>query len=331
MRLVDAAKPTFARHETFHPRYGWFRKAHAFAADDPHVFVSDDAPVRIGVGKNMVRAIRFWGLAAKLIEEDPQSSNRRAPGLVPTSIGRSLFGDDGWDRYMEDPGTLWLLHWLLMAPPCLLPVWWLAFNEFHAVEFTEDDLVAAVTAQLDATGEWSVPRHSSVSKDVTVLLHAYAPTERRSRRAAVDDLLDCPLRELSLIGRSPTTKGYRFRLGSKPSLPPEILTYAALNYVAHTGGGGNTVTISRLAHEPGAPGKAFKLSEGELLTTMEPVVDRIGSLRLSATMGAIQLSWSKAPDAIATQVLDEYFGSVTSDVQVHLERRPTGVMREGAR
>ena len=127
--------------------------------------------MRIGVGKNIVRAIRFWGLAAKLIEEDPQSSNRRAPGFVPTSIGRSLFGDDGWDRYMGDPGTLWLLHWLLMAPPCLLPVWWLAFNEFHAVEFTEDDLVAAVTAQLGANGEWGVPRHSSVSKDITVLLH----------------------------------------------------------------------------------------------------------------------------------------------------------------
>ena len=67
MRLVDAAKPTFARHETFHPRYGWFRKAYAFVAEDPRIFVAKDAPVRIGVGKNMVRAIRFWGLAAKLI------------------------------------------------------------------------------------------------------------------------------------------------------------------------------------------------------------------------------------------------------------------------
>ena len=31
MRLVDAALPMFARHETFHPRYGWFRKAYWFA------------------------------------------------------------------------------------------------------------------------------------------------------------------------------------------------------------------------------------------------------------------------------------------------------------
>ena len=92
MRLVDAAKPTFARHETFHPRYGWFRKAYRFAAADPHIFSREDAPVRIGVGKNMVRAIRFWGLAAKLIEVDQGSSNRRTPGLVPTPRGHALFG-----------------------------------------------------------------------------------------------------------------------------------------------------------------------------------------------------------------------------------------------
>ena len=81
MRLVEAAKPTFARHETFHPRYGWFRKAYAVTKRDPQIFTHVDAPVLIGVGKNMVRSIRFWGLAAKLIGED-----RQAQGLVPTEI-----------------------------------------------------------------------------------------------------------------------------------------------------------------------------------------------------------------------------------------------------
>lgn len=330
MRLVDAAKPTFARHETFHPRYGWFRKAHAFAADDPHIFRSDDAPVRIGVGKNMVRAIRFWGLAAKLIEEDPQSPNRRAPGLVPTSMGRSLFGENGWDRYMEDPGTLWLLHWLLMAPPCLLPVWWLAFNEFHAVEFAEDDLLAAVTAQLDATGEWGVPHRSSVGKDVTALLHTYAPAEPSSGRTGFDARLDCPLRELNLVGR-PAAKRYRFRLGPKPSLPSAILTYASLDYLTRTHAGSQRVTLNRLAHEPGAPGKAFKLTEGELLAAIEPTVAATESLRLSATIGSIQVSWSEAPGEIARQVLDDYFDSATCNVRERGPGLPAAVALEGGR
>ena len=48
MRLVDAALPMFARHETFHPRYGWFRKAYWFAKWDHYVFGRSDAPVVIG-------------------------------------------------------------------------------------------------------------------------------------------------------------------------------------------------------------------------------------------------------------------------------------------
>ena len=97
------AERSFARHETFHPRYGWFRKAYAFVADDGHDFNQEDAPVIIGVGKNMVRAIRFWGLAAKLIVRGQQSRRPRTPSLVPTRRGRALFGEQGWDPYMEDP------------------------------------------------------------------------------------------------------------------------------------------------------------------------------------------------------------------------------------
>ena len=314
MRLVDATEPTFARHETFHPRYGWFRKAYSFAAWNPHIFTRDDAPVLIGVGKNMVRSIRFWGLAAKLIIEDPQSPNRRAPGLVPTRLGHALFGETGWDPYMEDPGTLWLLHWMLLAPPSRLPVWWLAFNEFPAVEFDDGELEMAVTAQLEAAAEWASPHPSSVKKDISALLRTYAPAER-SGRTSIDDILNCPLRELNLIGRSPATGSYRFTLGAKPTLPAEIVAYAVLDYVTRTGTGGNTITLSRLAHEPGGPGRAFKLAEAELLAVLEPTIDAKRELGLAAPTGATQLSWTASPARIAVDILNDYYTSIAMDVR----------------
>ena len=307
MRLVDAAQPMFARHETFHPRYGWFRKAYSFVATNPHVFSREDAPVQIGVGKNMVRAIRFWGLAAKLLEVDHRPSDRRTPALAPTRLGHALFGESGWDRYMEDPGTLWLLHWSLMAPPCLLPVWWLAFNEFHAIEFADDYLEVAVTTQLETVEGWAAPHPSSVKKDVSALLRTYAPAER-SRRTGIEDILDCPLRELNLIGRSATAHRYRFAMGAKPALPPAILAYAALDYIDHINTGGNTVTLGRLAHEPGAPGRVFKLTEGELLAALEPLVAETDALALTAAAGAVQLSWSDEPGEIGREILDDYYG-----------------------
>ena len=313
MRLADVATRSFARHETFHPRYGWFRKAYAVAAEDPNAFGRADAPVIIGVGKNMVRAIRFWGLAAKIIIEDPHSPNRRAPQFVPTRRGHALFDDQGWDPYMEDPGTLWLLHWLLLAPPSRLPVWWLAFNEFNAVEFSDTDLLAAVTVQLETVADWTPPHESSVRKDIGALLRTYAPAER-SRRGSIDDLLDCPLRELNLLVRSPATGLHRFTLGPKPTLPPEIVAFAVLEYIDRTGSGGRTVTLGRLAQAPGAPGRAFKLNEAELLAALRPAADRIGSMSLASPAGVWQVACSEDPSEIATAVLDDYYGSSSSGV-----------------
>ena len=313
MRLLEAAKPTFARHETFHPRYGWFRKAFSAVAEDPHIFNAQEAPVVLGVGKNMVRSIRFWGLAAKLITPRPKSHSRRAVGNVPTRFGNALFGERGWDRYMEDPGTLWLLHWRLLAAPSNLPVWWLAFNEFQAVEFSEEDLETTSEVVLEAVADWSKPHRSSVKKDLSVLLRTYAPTDS-SRRASVEDLLDCPLRELNLMSRLAATGRYRFTLGPKATLPSAVVCHAVLDYVSRAGTGGNTVTLNRVSREPGAPGLAFKLNEDELRAAIEPTIERTAALSLTSPTGATQLAWSEDPAKIATMLLDDYFNTSTSVV-----------------
>ncbi len=311
MRLAEAAERSFARHETFHPRYSWFRKAYSHVNENPRVFSQPDAPVEIGVGKNMVRAIRFWGMAARLIRDDPHNARGREAQCVPTRRGRALFDADGWDPYMEDPGTLWLLHWLLLAPKMSrLPVWWLAFNEFNAVEFTEGDLEAAVSTLLEAVPEWPRPHPNSISKDISALLRTYAPAHRTSR-ARIDDMLDCPLRELNLLSHSPATGKHRFRLGPKPTLPSEIATYAVLDYVALTAVQGSTVTMSRLAHGSGAPGRAFKLTESELTDALRPSIDADEALGLVPPTDTVQLTWSDDPALIATRILDRYYQPAT--------------------
>ena len=307
MRLTDAAERSFARHETFHPRYGWFRKAYQSVADDPGIFDAEDAPVRIGVGKNMVRAIRFWGLAGGLIGNGSQNGCHRKP-VERTPFGDRLFGHSGWDPWMEDPGTLWLLHWRLLAAPCQLPVWWLAFNEFHPIEFTDDDLAEAVTAQLESSVDWKIPNGSSVQKDVSALLRTYAPQER-TKRTSIDDVLDCPLRELNLIRRATAPGRYRFILGSKPTLPSEIATAAALDYAAGTVVGRKSISVSSLVHEPGSPGKAFKLNETELLAALEPTVRRRYGLRLTSGTSAHMLSWFVPPRDLGESILSDYYSA----------------------
>lgn len=184
MRCDLACRPVFARHETFYPRYGWVKKACDAAASDSNVFNADDALVTLGVGKNMVRSIKFWGLAYRVLTEAPLET-RRVPHVQPTVIGSLMFGDDGWDPYGEYVDTHWLLHWWLLAPGSLVPIWWLAFNEFPAVEFTDSHLVEFIA---DRVRDWADPHFSSIQKDVSCLLRMYALDE--GERRTFDDLVE---------------------------------------------------------------------------------------------------------------------------------------------
>ena len=306
MGLEDATTAVFARHETFHPRYGWFRKAYSTVATDPQAFGRESAPVDIGVGKNMVRSIRFWGLAARLIIEDSGCPNKRSPDLLPTRFGHALFGQTGWDPYMEDPGTLWLLHWMLLAPPSRLPVWWFAFNEFHPLEFDGDDLELAFTARLKAATSWKEPKGSSIGKDVAALIRTYSRGDGK-KRSGIDDLLDCPLRELHLIDRSAATHRYRFTAGAKATLPSEVALFATLDYLDRVNVAGKTVMLSRLTTELGSPAMAFKLNESDFVSALEPALNEQDGLILSSPNGAPQLGWKGELAAHAVEVLNRYY------------------------
>ena len=95
---------TFSGHESFPCKSLWLKKGYDFYAAQKD-FNSPDAVVELGVGKNMVAAIRYWYKAFGMKSEDERMN------WIPDF----LFNDkDGKDRFMEDLGTLWLLHFLLV-------------------------------------------------------------------------------------------------------------------------------------------------------------------------------------------------------------------------
>jgi hypothetical protein len=113
---------SFAGPETFPFRYAWLKKGVDRVAEDSALFLRDEAMTRLGVGKNRVRSIRHWCLAAGLIEEAGAGARRPTGCFRPTALGRALFGANGLDPYLEDPATLWLLHWQIVTngPPAIM-------------------------------------------------------------------------------------------------------------------------------------------------------------------------------------------------------------------
>ncbi|NJK62485.1 MAG: DUF4007 family protein [Synechococcaceae cyanobacterium SM2_3_1] len=287
--------PAFARHETFHPRYGWLKKGFDAVKRDPHVFLRDDAPVVLGVGKNMVRSIRYWCEAFKLNTYEDK----------PDEFGKRLL--EKWDSYLEDPASLWVLHWNLLKPPCIATAWWVIFNDFRKIEFTSDDLVDALKNY--CAGLSRNVAESSLRKDVTCILRMYTSQPQKSR--PTEDTLDCPFAELGLIQSVEDSKHYIFRTGSKNSLPAEVVVFACLDSLGieteEVEKDQGTISIARLLYEPNSPGMAFKLSESTLCEAIETVARLNSSIQLSDSAGLLQLSFKASPSMLADSILDGYY------------------------
>ena len=129
---------SFSGHETFPFRYPWLKKGVDGVRADPEVFLRDDAITTLGVGKNMVRSIRHWCLAAGVLAENRSGG----PALRTTALGSLLFADDGLDPYLEDPATLRLLHWQIACNRTRATTWFWTFSHFHEPEFTRETLLA---------------------------------------------------------------------------------------------------------------------------------------------------------------------------------------------
>lgn len=306
MTLQFDARPIFAGHQTFHPRFGWIKKAFDCADGDPLIFSREDATVVLGVGKNMVESIRFWGTAFKVITSIPNPVSRRTMLSVPTNIGKAIFASDGYDTFSENPATLWLLHWFANSRPSLLPVWRCFVNDFQVVEFAVKELSVFCEEKISGT-PWKKPVKASLDKDVDCIIRMYSSRDARGRQT-IDDLMDSPFSQLGLLARSPAGQDtYRFVIGDKPFLSDLVITYCCIDFIASNDLNSKTVTTTRLASDSGSPGRLLKISETRILEALENSSRMVSSISIASPAGASQLVLSKTPQTVAESIFRKIY------------------------
>ncbi len=297
--------PIFARHETFHPRYGWLKKGFDKAAENELVFTSDNAPVILGVGKNMVKAIRYWSTAFKTLEEIRIPGNRGSKH-VPSEFGSKLLSSKGWDPFLEDLVSLWLLHWNLMKSPTFATAWHFTFNIFNKYVFTNEDLLVSLLEYNDRFFPNKTINESSLIKDINCILRMYV--EYTSQKVLKEDSIDCPFTELGIIKNYGDKKHFTFNVGPKPGLSAEIIVASCLDFISSLEIGSNNISISRLLFDQGSPGLCFKITEALLCESIEQVSKKFKELSFSETAGLIQFSFPKKPLKLAEKILHSYYG-----------------------
>lgn len=263
----------FSGHETFPCRYAWLPKAFLAIKNDPKIFSNvENSMVEMGVGKNMVRAIQFWVQATGIAEYN------KGCAYSVTDFGRALLSSDGFDPFMEDIRTLWLIHWKLSThvnEP--LFAWDYLLNQWQYREITRSESLRIFAKEAQRMG-----RNLSkitIEQHFDAFLHSYVPT--RSPKGDIrEDNLDCPLTELELIqtvgerrmdntGKRETL--YAFRHEEKPDITPELFIYCLNDYWDKHRFNEKTLTFRDASIAHGSPGQVFKIPEWNIRERLDSI------------------------------------------------------------
>jgi hypothetical protein len=278
----------FSGHESFVCRYGWLRKAYDGVARSPRLFSNEEeAVVQLGVGSNMVKSLEFWSRAFGVIDG-------RKGGYEPTKFGKALLDlKRGKDPYLEDLGSLWLLHWKLATSDSNLAAWNLVFQDLQEWRVTRARLIEMLERRgRRAKGNLAA---STIKQHLDILVNTYT-TARANDVRALEESLGSPLQELGLLTRvqlDSSEEVIEVHIGSKPTLPGQVFLNAVVDYWERNHPTSVSISLQEITFGKRSPGVVFRLDEGSVVRYLSEFKDLTRGLmqfREGALIRGLQLS-----------------------------------------
>lgn len=291
----------FRAHDTFFIRKGWLSKAMKCVAAQDDVFVSkEENPMDVlGIGANMVKALRYWVQVVGLTTE-PRFGKRTQSF---TDLGKSVFKND---RYMEETGTLLLLHYKLASNRDEATAWYFFFNEFSVSEFSKDDFVEALQKYIQMSDENSDVATRSLNDDFNCIINTYLPRRKLSSSSvSPENNIECPFGELGLVDiQSKARKTYRKITPRATTINPWI----AFAIIEDQANGRMEIRLNELLTAPCNIGKVFNLDSITMLSVLYEI-EKLGVIKISRTAGLDVISILQ--EMSFQQCVDKYYLTIS--------------------
>ena len=253
----------FSGHQTFPLRIAWIPKAiHEIVKGNDPLNNIDNGIVSLGLGKNMIEALRCW-------MEAFQVALNRENGWMLTPIGELVFSPiNGCDPYLEDHSSNWLLHWLIStnrhAP---FYAWECLFNAWPTAEFSSSTVLEAFRKASEQNQRTT--SLVTLKQHWEVFLHSYRPP----RGTRGEDHLDSALSVLGLIqeaGERQNTAGqweslYAFDTGPKTAIPQQLFAFFVHDWWNRSFHSEQTVSLRDVVAGSHSPGRILRMAESEIL------------------------------------------------------------------
>ncbi len=252
----------------------------------------------------MVSSIRHWCSVAKFIRAD--THQRRE--FKATHLGKAIFDDEnGFDPYLDDPATLWLIHWQIATNTKQATAWYWAFNVLRGNRFTPDTFARELYRWAQQQKPSMRPvSENTLHRDVNCFIRTYCQSRHNATAAVAEETFDCPLVEINLIAELPDGNGYEFQRGNKETLPIEIVAWTLDTFWNNDPSRRETLSFSDLMYAPSSPGRAFRLDEDTMTTYLEKLEQLTdGALEYDETAGLKQVLRHR--DLNPMKLLEEYY------------------------
>ena len=292
----------FSGHESFVCRYGWLPKIHGAIQQDPKLLKNDKLAMKtLGIGRNMVKSLQFWAEVSGVIVSQSPEGHAEGP------IGARLFGEFGWDPYLESRESLWLIHWRL-STNAGLAAWNEVFGEGKRVRFDRQQLISGLVQR--GAGAARSLAASTLEQHASIFVQSYYQVER-----SPDDTSWCPLQDLGLIKATKTEDGrilYNTRASAPVGLSSRVFGMALVDFMIHQGSRASTVDFIDILRGEYSPGVVFRLDEHQLRQLLDDAIAGpfSGALRFVDTADTQSI-------VLIPEALDPQYLLNTKGVQLH--------------
>ena len=211
---LNPSKTSFGRNETFNLRYSWLNKGLKELKQNKSLFLLEEAPLILGVGKNMVNSIKYWLNAYQIVDFSSGEP-------FQTKFGKIIEKND---PYLEDIKSLWLLHWKLCTNPDQATFYYWFFNCYKKNKFTKIELLSDINLWIDDIGSKKVSA-ATLERDALLLLKTFSSSKDETKN--FEELLENPFYILNLMSKN-NDGSYSVTYEPRESINSTILGFCLL-------------------------------------------------------------------------------------------------------
>ena len=241
------------KHGSFYLRSGWGTKIIQAVEADNMIFSpanEQEAVDRIGLGRVMIKALRYWADASGLTTEE------KVQGGIAERRTDLFDLLEANDRYFQKPGSLLLLHRNIALNEENATAWYWAFNEFDKQAFSKEEFVEGLHYFL-AVNEMSIKK-AAVDKEFNCFKNTYLAEKKFDIKTVMDEDTYPFFGSLHLL-RVNEDKKFEKAYLTKAEMPLHILIYAIAKDNPEESSHSGQVSIDKIMEEKRQVGKYFPM------------------------------------------------------------------------